>query len=187
MPPPADGGGFSVSNLGLIDDSLALSGTSGQVNVYIGEFDLEGTETLDVDTTAGPVHLYLDGPSRLQGSAQIRNIRTDGQAPKVGDLRLIVTDQYAIEILDTSCIDTVFIYNPTSDLYFQTTGDGCPSAGDTNVDGVVWVEDIDTTTPGTSGIRVPGDVSSLADAIGMVQFPTANRISGVLHWQMVYP
>ena len=185
--PPGSGGGFVVSNLGLIDGSMSLSGTSGQINVYTTEFDLDGTEILNIDTTEGPVHLYIDGPSILRGSSQIRNVRTDGQAPRVGDLRLIVTDQYAIELAGKTCIDTAFIYNPTSDVQLESLGDGCPSDGNTNIDGVVWAEDIDETIPGTSGIRVPDDVSSLSDILETVRIPQDNSFGGVLSWRRLYP
>ncbi len=184
VPYPATG-----TNLGAIDGSVTLSGSSDGVTSYqISSIDLEDAEAITVNTTDGPVYLYINGTTALSGTSKIQNIRTDGLLPQVGDLRIFVenSDGRQIALYDNACIQTAFIHNPGSDLWLNTTGDGCSSSGDTNVDGVVWVEDIDETTAGTSGIAVPEDVSSLNDLLSSMGIAAPQvKIRYVKNWQPV--
>lgn len=197
------------TDLGALDSSRTLTAAGGGVTHYQTQtIQLTGNDTVTVDTTAGPVYLYVHAWSSLRGNAKIQNIRTDGQPPRVGDLRILMAatdeDQAPLDLFDTSCIDTAFFYNPELDLQIQTTGDGCPSPGNSNFDGVVWVEDLvnapssSTTrppsdddgtfiaTPGvTSGIAVPEDVSSLSDLLSTVDLPVKPKFRGVKAWQRV--
>lgn len=202
MPNTAQG-----NNLGILNGSRTITGTSGTISRYqTPTIQLTGNDIVTVDTTAGPVYLYVNDYSALRGNSQIRNIRTDGQAPRVGDLRIIMTgiDNSPVDLFDTSCIDTAFLYSRDLDLQIQTTGDGCPSPGNSNFDGVVWVEDIvnskgsATSRPGTdtdgilgttfgvtSGISVPDDVTSLADILTTINLPIKYKFGQVKHWQQM--
>ena len=195
-----------VEALGVLNGDRTLSGVSGSIKFYqASQLDLNSSDTITVDTTDGPVYLYLaGGPLSMRGASRIVNVRTDGKLPQVGDLRIIVAAEEPIDLFDTVCIQTAFIYNPESDLHLQTTGDGCSSSGETNIDGVVWVEDVvntvnsvggrasdedvelSVTTSGvTAGIAVPNDVSSLSDLFGDLNLPTFHRFGGVKTWQRV--
>jgi hypothetical protein len=69
-------------NLGIINTSMTLSGTAGLISSYqVDGIDLANNDTLTVNTTAGPVYIYLPPESRtivLRNTAKILNIRTDG-------------------------------------------------------------------------------------------------------------
>ncbi|ABW30763.1 DUF7305 domain-containing protein [Acaryochloris marina] len=197
----------TVTSLGEVKSSTTL--TAANSPYHIEELELDGTDVVTVDTTDGPVYLYVTESFELRGNAQLRNIRTDGESPRVGDLRIIVHNAGAgtppIELYDQSCIDTAFVYNKINDLQLQGSGDGCPSSGNTNFDGVVWVEDvvssinisphtrivpaedddIITTNGSTSGIRVPNDVSSLADVVSGIGITPTNKFGYVKSWQRV--
>lgn len=197
----------TVTNLGTVAGSIQLTAVNSPY--HIETLALDGTDVVTVDTTDGPVYLYVTDSFELRGDSQLRNIRSDGQAPRVGDLRIIVHNASAgtpaIELYDQSCIDTAFVYNKINDLHLQGTGDGCPSSGNTNFDGVAWVEDvvssininphtrmvpsedddIITTNGSTTGIRVPNDVSSLADVVSGIGITPKNRFGSVKSWQRV--
>jgi hypothetical protein len=180
-----------ATDLGDVNKSKTATNTSGQIEYYKAKkIDLTTGETLTVDTTEGPVYLYVKGGVILRGNSQIRNIRTDGKPPRVGDLRIIMgeADFKEAKIYDRACIDTAFIYNARSDVHLFGSGDGCPSSGSSNIDGVVWAEDIsETTATSTSGINVPDDVSSLSDILSTVglTIETKNQFGGVKNWQRV--
>lgn len=196
-----------AETLGDLNGDRNLAGVSGSIKVYRADtLALTGNETVTVDTTAGPVYLYLTvGNFSMRGSSRIVNIRTDGQPPQVGDLRIILTPlARSLTLYDYACIQTAFIYIRTSDLHLETLGDGCPSSGDTNVDGVVWVEDVvnsinsvggrpaeedgdlSVTTNGVAaGIAVPEDVSSLSDLFDSLNLPIAYKLGKVQYWQRV--
>jgi hypothetical protein len=210
MPLPPAG-----TNVGVIDTSQTLVGNNRFApTVYrVEQIDLNN-EILNIDTTNGPVYLQLlpDGsPSRssitLRGTAQIQNIRTDGQPPKVGDLRILSWDHTAVRLFDRSCIQDAFLWLWRDELRLLTSGPGCPSGKNTNVEGVVWVEsvlssqnnasnrdivyvgrygeDYDTmVTPGaTAGIAVPDDLASLKDVLKHINWPVRYRFRGIQNWQ----
>ncbi|MBW4618107.1 MAG: hypothetical protein KME17_01820 [Cyanosarcina radialis HA8281-LM2] len=174
------------TDLGTIKDKVtAISGTSGSISYYqANKIEINDTDTLDIDTTNGPVYLYVNGDIKMNDAAQIRHIRTDGIAPKVGDLRIIVTAAKNIELNDTVCIQTAFIYAPLAQLQLKGSGDGCPSSGSSNIDGVVWVKEIvNNGNSANSGIALPNDVSSLTDVLNSVNLPAKNKIQAINAWQ----
>lgn len=193
------------TDLGILNSSRSIAGTSGGISYFqTSKIQLTGSNVVTVDTTAGPVYLYVNDWSSMRGNSQIRNIRTDGQPPRVGDLRIIMTakDEGPLDLFNTSCIDTAFFYSPYLDLQIQTTGDGCPSPGNSSFDGVVWAEDIvnatgsATTRTGsdtdgtlgatlgvTSGISVPDDVTSLSDILTTINLPIKYKVDQIKHWQ----
>ncbi len=166
------------------EDDLTLSGASTGITHYeIDKIDLDDA-TLDVDTTKGPVYLYVD-ELKLDDTGKIRNIRTDGQSPRVGDLRIFALD-HDVDVKGYSCIQTAFLYAPEHKAKLDTKGDGCPSDGASNIEGVVWAEEMDLDTDdNSSGIAVPDDLSSLADLLGSVNLPIQSKFSHVKNWQYV--
>ncbi|HEY9828194.1 MAG TPA: hypothetical protein V6D19_22375, partial [Stenomitos sp.] len=65
-------------NLGVITTSQTLVGAAGSISYYqVDGINLTGFQTLTVDTTAGPVYIFYNGPIRLKNSAKIINVRTD--------------------------------------------------------------------------------------------------------------
>jgi hypothetical protein len=163
-------------------------------------------DSLKFDTTNGAVYLYVKGPINLSGDAQIINYRTDGQPPRVGDLRIIVVGDYQVVLQDTACLQGVFLYNPIDDLDLFTSNKGCPSGRNTNFEGVAWMEgifssknavanrnipnwsnehDVTVVPNATSGIAVPSDLSSLSDVIDSIDWPVRYRIAKIQSWQRV--
>lgn len=201
------------TNKGTISDLSSMNELSGAVGgiTYFKADSINLTQrasSLKVDTTDGPVYLYVNGNINLRGNAQIINYRRDGKPPQVGDFRLMVIGEHEVKLEDTSCIQDVFLYNPTDDLYFFTSGRGCSSGRNTNFEGVIWMESIlssknnssNRTIPyypetqehnstlvsnATSGIAVSSDLSSLRDLIEYIDWPVRYRIGEVKTWQRV--
>ena len=161
-----------------------------------------------MDSTQGPVYLFSHGDIILRNSAKIRNIRTDYQLPKVGDLRIIQVNESEdsqIALFDSTCIEHAFLFTPEDDFQLLTTAGGCAGEGDRNVIGVVWAEDIiNSTNSPTSrtvddgvddivlstpmvrtGIEIPDDVSSLGDALESVNLPVFYSIQSIHSWSTV--
>jgi hypothetical protein len=182
---------LKLKDIGEINDSRTISNETGGIEYYkVKKIDLQDNEIMTVDTTKGSVYIYINELITLQDHGTIRNVRSDGKPPQVGDLRLILGEKDIKEVFiyDQGCIDTAFVYNAKSDVYLFSTGDGCPSNGDSNIDGVVWAEDIsNTTNDSTSGIIVPDDVSSLSDILNTVglNMNTKNQLVSVQSWQRV--
>jgi hypothetical protein len=202
-------------SIGTITTNRTLTGTAGTRTVYwVDQIILDGNETLAVDTTAGPVAIYInrdwnDNAISLAGDAQIRNIRTDGQPPRVGDLRIVILQNSSVQLGDRSCIRQAFLWMPMDEFLLETTGPGCASGRNANFEGVIWAQAIlssknaaanrnirylgltgmsyDTTVTGTnnSGIYVPDDLSSLDDMLAYVDLPVRYWIMGVVRWQQV--
>lgn len=172
------------TDLGTIKDNMTIPSNGGGITYYqAGKIEMNDTDTVDIDTTKGPVYLYVKGDILMNDWAKIRQIRTDGVAPKVGDLRIIITASKNINFKDNPCIQTAFIYAPLSQLEMKGQGAGCPGSGNKNIDGVVWVERIASTTDSDAGIAVPNDVSSLTDVLNSVNLPPQNKIKAVNAWQ----
>ncbi len=186
----------------ITGNQLPLTGAFPQKE-YQANSTLTGTDEIAVDTTNGPVHLYIRETTQLSGSAKIRNYRTDGRPPQVGDLRIVQSNTALspLRLYDQTCIENAFVYAPEVDVHLFTTGDGCAGPSDSNILGVIWAEDVENSaygstdfdsgdgpTPiiaGTSGIEVPDDVSSLIDELELIGFPVFYRISGVTAWNDV--
>jgi hypothetical protein len=194
-----------------ITTSQTLSGSSSGITHYqIQSINLATNQTLTIDTTAGPVYLYLKGGSNslvLRDTAKILNTRTDGQSPQVGDLRIMSLGDDRAHLYGQSCIQDAFIYLPQDQLELYTTGAGCPGGQNTNFEGVAWVEELlssknaasnrdvplswqnvqnTTVIPNTtSGIEVSDDVSSLSDLLQYVNWPARYRYKIIHSWQRV--
>ncbi|MCM1983072.1 hypothetical protein [Lyngbya confervoides] len=195
------------TTLGTISTSRSLAGNPDSVTHYQADrIELSDSEVLEVDTTAGPVYLYVNGVTELRGNAKIRNVRTDGALPRVGDFRLlqVATETAPLVLYDTTCIQDAFIYSPEVDVHLLTTGDGCPGPGNSSIQGVLWAEDIENSTDSasvrpydrdgapnlvtsgvTTGIEVPENVSSLVDLLEAVNLPVFYKITGVNAWNKV--
>jgi hypothetical protein len=195
------------TNLGTLKGSNTVAPTGSGVAYYqTSKVELESDDVWQFDTTDRPIYLYVTGRFSMEDNARILNVRRDGQPPRVGDLRIISLEGsgYEFGLYDNACIHTAFLYNPGSDLQVQTSGAGCPNVTNTNVVGVVWVEDllssrnntvtridpdydgdIIRTNAVTSGIRVPDDVSSLSDIVGSLNLPTKNKLGPIQKWQQV--
>jgi hypothetical protein len=206
----------------VIDTSTTLRGTGGVIpTVYqVSKIDLAGTEILEVDTTNGPVHINIvdsgapgnnpDLAITLRNTAKVINTRSDGQLPRVGDLRIMLRGNSQTNLYDRTCIQNAFLYSMQDELRILTSGPGCPGGKNTNFEGVVWVQaaissknssgnrnvnyitgnsgtQYDTTvTPGaTSGIAVSENVSSLTDLIESIDWPVRYRIGQIRSWQRI--
>jgi hypothetical protein len=211
---------LTLPSLGNITTSTTITGTAGTITNYrVDSINLANNDTLIVDTTAGPVHLYFplipgSRPNRinLNNNAKIRNIRTDNQPPRVGDLRIYSTgfdpaEGDRIVLREQSCIENAFLFAPYGELVLLTTGGGCPTNPQANIVGVAWQEAIlssknnganrnqpylgntehDTviTPNATAGIQVAEDVSSLFDTLKYVRAPIRYQIGAVQNWQQV--
>ena len=185
--------GITGTNLGVINTSQTLRGVGGTVTTLyqVDKINLASSDTLTVDTTGGPVRIDVTDKGNvgwapeqaitLHNTAKILNIRTDGQPPKVGDLRIMMRGNSQVNLYDTSCIQNAFLYIPGDELRLLTSGPGCPGGQNTNVEGVVWAEEIVssknavsnrpiTTYMGTGGgtpefesLVTPGATSGIAE------------------------
>ncbi len=192
------------------DKKNRLNGAAGGISYFQADSIKlkDGKKSLTVDTTDGPVYLYVNGPIDLGKDAQIVNYRTDGKPPRVGDFRIMVIGDYQVTLEDSACIQNVFLYNRQDDLNLFTTDKGCPGGKNTSFEGVVWMESIlssknssgnrdipnysnaldhnSTVTPNaTSGIAVPNDVSSLRDLLEYIDWPVRYRVGEIKNWQRV--
>jgi hypothetical protein len=192
-------------SLSKLEGNKNISALGNGITYYeTPEVKLKENKIVTVDTTLGPVYLYINGPFSMRSTSKILNVRSDGKPPQVGDLRIInaVGDGNQFSMFDNTCIQTAFIYNAESDFHLQTAGDGCASPGNSNVDGIVWAEDIsssrtNSTTRGdadsdgsiiqtvgaTSGIAVPDDVSSLKDMADSIKVPFKYRLGRIVDWK----
>jgi hypothetical protein len=207
----------ATPSIGTIATSRTLAGATGTKTVYwVDQINLAGTETLNVDTTAGPVSIYINrdwngNAITLKDDAQIRNVRTDNQPPRVGDLRIVILQNSAVQLLDRACIRQAFLWIPTDEFQLETTSPGCATGRNTNFEGVVWAQAIlssknqttnrninylnnqgsgtsyetNITGANNSGIYVPDDLSSLDDMLAYVDLPVRYWIAGVVRWQQV--
>jgi hypothetical protein len=214
--------GSAGTNKDVIKKSTTLSGTGGTVptRYQVDEINLEKSDILTVDTTGGPVEIDVadqgntgnnpDLAITLRDTAKIINIRTDGQPPRVGDLRIILRGNSQTNLYDKTCIQGAFFYSSEDELRILTSGPGCSSSNNTNFEGVVWAQAVlssknaagnrdvsylggntgnqyDTTIkPGAnSGIAVPDDVSSLSDLLEYVDWPVRYQYKTIQNWQRV--
>ncbi|MGB7414974.1 MAG: hypothetical protein WA902_12270 [Thermosynechococcaceae cyanobacterium] len=211
------------TNFGVIDSDTTFTGSGGTVpTLYqVEQIDLANNETLTVDTTNGPVHIDFVNTGldpqfslTLRNTAKILNVRTDGQEPRVGDLRMMGEGNHLVRLYDQSCIQGAFLWIPSDELQLLTSGPGCPGGKNTNFEGVVWAEAVVSAKnnasnrnisyfgrgvmepnaeydalviPGnTSGIAVSEDVSSLVDVLKYIDdWPAHYRVKDVLNWQRV--
>jgi hypothetical protein len=174
-------------NQGTLNYTGTVSSSSGGTIYYqVDKIELKGNDVITFDTTNGPIILFVNGDATVTDNAQILNTRSDGVPPRVGDLRIILKKH--LKVQDAACVQTAFIYAPQDKLELAGKADGCPSPGDSNIDGVVWVNEIATTSGNLSAISVPEDVSSLSDILSSVNLPaptTGNRIDSIERWQRV--
>jgi hypothetical protein len=138
----------------IIDSSTTLTGAPGQLTRYwVDKLNLNGTETLTVDTTAGPVEIRIKGDPtnwsnidftvfELNDDAKVLNVRTDGKPPRLGDLRIIFNGHYPLAMYGRSCIQNALLWLPVDEFWLMTSGPGCPGGRNSNFEGVVWAEAI---------------------------------------------
>jgi hypothetical protein len=174
------------SQIGTIKLTSTFGSSSGVTTYYqVNKVELKDSEVVTFDTTNGPIYVFVRGDAKMADNAQIRNTRTDGAPPRVGDLRIIF-DKF-LKVSDAACVQTAFIYIPQNKLELAGTADGCSSPGDSSIDGVVWAAEVSTTSGDLSGISVPNDVSSLSDILSSVNLPQSgrSRIGSIESWQRV--
>lgn len=172
------------TNLGTLKEGQTLLAVGGGITHYqTRKIELDKNEAVNVNTTAGAVYLYVSGDVRVRGNAAIRNFRTDGLPPRIGDLRIIVSRNQKTQIEDTACIENAFFYTPQGSFELDGVSDGCPSPGNTNFDGVVWANVISNSSGSDSGIAVPDDVSSLSDIASNIGSSASKKFGTVKSWQ----
>lgn len=138
----------------IIDSNITLTGNPGQTTYYwVDQINLNGTDTITVDTTQGRVEIILkefpagSGHPNFQkfvmlDHSKIVNVRTDNQPPRVGDLRIISMGDGPLSMHCFSCIQTAMLWMPYDELRLITDGPGCSGGRNTNFEGVVWAEAI---------------------------------------------
>ncbi len=174
------------AKLGTLKDTQTVVSSGSAITHYqVDKVELKDANTISFNTTAGVIYLYVNGDFKMADTSKIRNIRTDGKSPRVGDLRIIGSAGKHFFIKDNACIEAAFVYNPNAHLDLNSSGDGCQSSGETNIDGVVWVQYVHNDSDSTAGIAIPDDVSSLSDILTTVKLPIKNKLNGVLNWQRV--
>jgi hypothetical protein len=180
---PTFGNAPQGTNLGNLKKDQTITGSVSGITYYQTDKIELDNKIINVDTTAGAVYIYINGAVKMKGNAQIRNIRTDGIEQRVGDLRIIISKADKIEIKDNVCIQNAFFYAPQGTLTINSSGNGCPSNVNTNIDGVVWAKEIINNSNNDSGIAVPDDVSSLSDIADSIGLPATKKFGTVTSWQ----
>lgn len=171
------------TDLGTLKNSQTLTGAVNGITHYrTNKIELDN-KIVNVDTTAGAVYLYVSGDVKVKGNTMIRNIRTDGIPPRVGDFRIIFSSDKQIKIEGRTCIQNAFLYAPQSSFMLDGVRDGCPSSGNTSIDGVVWAKNITNNSGCDSGIAVPDDVSSLSDIASSIGSSGYKKFGTVKSWQ----
>jgi hypothetical protein len=208
--------GTPTTNLGIVTTSQTLTGIGGTAPTRFGvdQILLSNNDVLTVDTTNGPVEIIISIPAPpapgivLRHNAKILNIRTDGQTPRVGDLRILSRGDRLVQLHEQTCIQNAFLWLYVDELQLFTSGSGCPGGRNTNFEGVAWLEALQTSKnaatnrdvnylpifgtgtapdtvviPGvTSGIYVPDDVSSLIDLLQYADWPVMYQFSQIKSW-----
>lgn len=153
--------------------------------IRTGKIDLHQNNKIDVNTTNGPVYIYVYEDLQINGNSRIRNFRTDGVTPRIGDLWIILaTSGKSIQTYGASCIDTAFVYIPGGNIQQSGSADGCTAhPGNSNIHGVLWARSISNTSGNYSGVSVPEDVSSLLDLSNSLGLTTQNKLGAVRSWQ----
>ncbi len=98
-------------------------------------------------------------------------------------MRIIISTTDKTEIKDNACIQNAFFYAPRGKLQLDGSDNGCPSGGNSNIDGVVWAKEIINNTNGDSGVAIPDDVSSLSDIANSTGFAGTKKFGTVKSWQ----
>jgi hypothetical protein len=142
-------------------------------------------EVVDIDTTNGPVYLYIGGGVTFKNAARLRNIRTDGMPARVGDLRIFMDASKHIDMEGPGCLENAFIYAPSMKLHLKSGAGGCPSSSNAVIEGVVWSLEVEGEKTHTAGVIVPEDVSSLMDVLDTVGLSSNNRLGYIKNWQYV--
>jgi hypothetical protein len=191
-----------------LNGSKTIIAPTTAINYYeASKVDLKNNATVTIDTTLGPVYLYVKGTFYMSNNARIINVRSDGKPARVGDLRIFMTSGsgYEIALRNSACIQNAFLYSPESDLQLQTTGNACGTHA--GVEGVIWVEDflssrnntitrrdpdqdgdiIDTSDEEPSTVRIPDDLSSLSDVLEQINWPIQHKFGEIKSWQKVNP
>jgi hypothetical protein len=171
---------MGTPNIGDVKNDKTLTGAPNQISYYYtNKVELNGNRTLTVDTTQGPVYLYVDTKIDLNEQSRILNIRTDGKPPRVGDLRIFLLNpdaggkaENSVVLEHTTCIQDAFLYAPGDDLELLTTGPGCPSGRNTNFEGVAWAEMI-------VAARQSSSARAVSDPLGKIQKTTQKVLPGV--------
>jgi len=139
------GGGAIVGNfIGLgssyTDSTMTLPGKAGGANYYITAIDLKNSTTLNIDTTLGPVRLFLDDPSASSTTFKMCNGAAINVTPAAN------ADQFGFFTNYTGSLDVNnggdfngLVYAPKADVIIHNTGD---------LNGAVWGKTVDVRNDG---------------------------------------
>jgi hypothetical protein len=143
--PSFSGGGAIVGDfIGLgssyTDSTMTLPGKVGGANYYITAIDLKNSTTLNIDTTLGPVRLFLDNPGASPTTFKLTNSAAINVTPAAN------ADQFGFFTNFTGSLDVKnggdfngLFYAPKADVIIHNTG---------NLNGAAWGKTVDIRNDG---------------------------------------
>ena len=123
---------ISGTEIKLEDESMTLYGKSGGANYYLTSIELEGNSTLTIDTTNGPVNIFLTVKMQIEDGAAINT----GGAPS--KFSIFSNSNEDIEIKGTGVFNGL-IYAPYA--YVKIKNDG-------NFYGAIWAGSVEIKDSG---------------------------------------
>ena len=134
-------GSISAGNNISLDnkETLTLSGESGGANYYISDIVLKNGSELIIDTSNGPVNIYLTGSLEAKNGANVNVIDENGDPTYDATRFNIVSDTTNNIVFKNSSDFTGFVYAPYASIEIKNSGD---------VFGAIWGYDVDIKNSG---------------------------------------
>ena len=167
-------------------DRASVGLVTGDTIYYeVDDIDIQGTRELAIDTSEGPIYVYLTGDIDIGGNAAIVHTSPTNQS---ADFRIYGADtdgtpptiEQEISLSGNSCMDA-FIFAPNAIMGIK--GGGTCGA---NVNGAVWVKRWTNSAPvgsnsTSANITVPADMPS---QLGDLQVDVEYSSGATTGWQM---
>ena len=133
-------GNFIGLGSSYTSSTMTLPGKAGGANYYITAIDLKNSTTLTIDTTLGPVRLFMDDPSASSTTFSLSNGAAINVIPPAN------ADQFGFFTNYTGSLDVKnsgdfngLIYAPKADVIIRNSGD---------VNGAIWGETVEVKNSG---------------------------------------
>jgi len=122
------------------DTEMTLHGKAGGANYYVTRIELKNSTTLKIDTTNGPVRLFLDNPTTSPSAFDIKNSASINVIPSTAAHDFAVFSNYTgiMDIKHNGHFDGL-LYAPYADIVTHNSGD---------VNGALWGKSVDIRNSG---------------------------------------
>jgi len=145
--PTYPGGGAFEGNTRLelgssfTDTVMTLHGRAGGANYYVTRIELKNSTTLNIDTTSGPVRLFLDNPTTSPLAFDIKYGSAINVIPPANAHNFALFTNYGgiMDIKNNGNFDGL-LYAPYADIVTHNSGD---------VNGALWGKSVDIRNSGS--------------------------------------